>query len=161
MKTIIVYYSMAGNTAYTAERTAQALHADLLELKPVKAYPDKGFRKFLWGGKSAVMAEKPKLMPYTFHADQYEQVVIGFPVWASRMAPPLRTFVEENKTVLQDKSIAVFACQAGSGADKAFQKLRSLLSIPAFTAEMILIDPKEKPDEMNEQTIRKFCDKLK
>jgi hypothetical protein len=35
----------------------------------VKAYPTKGFRKFLWGGKSAVMAEKPKLLPYKFNAD--------------------------------------------------------------------------------------------
>ena len=30
----------------------------------MKAYPTKGFRKFLWGGKSAVMAEKPKLLPF-------------------------------------------------------------------------------------------------
>ena len=52
MKTAIVYYSMGGNTAYIAARIAKKLAAnvDVIELTPVKAYPDKGFKKFLWGG---------------------------------------------------------------------------------------------------------------
>ena len=63
MKTAIVFYSMSGNTAMTAEKLAEALSADLIEIRPQHAYPDKGFRKFLWGGKSAVMAETPELEP--------------------------------------------------------------------------------------------------
>ena len=42
MKTAIVYYSMHGNVRYVAEKVAKGLGADLIELKPVKAYPDKG-----------------------------------------------------------------------------------------------------------------------
>ena len=61
MKTMIVYYSLEGNTEFAAEKIAAKLGADLLRIQPVKAYPSGGFRKFLWGGKSAVMAETPKL----------------------------------------------------------------------------------------------------
>ena len=43
------------------------------------------------------MAETPKLMPYIFEAEQYDQIVIGFPVWAGNVAPPVRTFAIENK----------------------------------------------------------------
>ena len=50
MKTAVVYYSMSGNTELAAERIAAVLGADLIRLTPVKAYPDKGFRKFFWGG---------------------------------------------------------------------------------------------------------------
>ena len=71
MAAIVVYYSLEGNTAYAAERIASELGADLLRLYPEKEYPDGGFKKFFWGGKSAIMAETPKLKPYTFDAEDY------------------------------------------------------------------------------------------
>ena len=80
MRTAVVYYSMSGNTAITAEKLAEGTGADLIRIAPEKAYPDRGFRKFLWGGKSAVMAETPVLQPYTFDAEQYDLVILGFPV---------------------------------------------------------------------------------
>ena len=84
-KTIIVYYSMSGNVKQTAERLAAETGAELLALHPVKAYPDKGAKKYLWGGKSALMGEKPKLYPYSFNADRYDTVIFGAPVWAGRV----------------------------------------------------------------------------
>ncbi|MBQ2161110.1 MAG: flavodoxin family protein [Firmicutes bacterium] len=59
MKTAIVYYSLSGNCEYAAKKAASILGADLIRLEPVKDYPDSGFKKYFWGGKSAVMAEKP------------------------------------------------------------------------------------------------------
>ena len=158
MNTIIVYYSLEGNTDFAARLIASELGADLLRLEPVKAYPDSGFRKFLWGGKSAVMAETPKLAPYTFNASDYGRIVFGFPVWAANVAPPIRTFVKENK--LDGKQIAAFACQSGSGAEKAFKKLKAALGIEAFEEELTLIDPKARPSEENDRKLRLFCSKL-
>ena len=80
MRTAVVYYSMSGNTASAAKKVAEGAGADLIEIKPEKAFPDKGFRKFFWGGKSAVMAETPKLIPYSFKPEKYDRMVIGFPV---------------------------------------------------------------------------------
>ena len=160
MKTALVYYSMSGNTEFTARAIADGLDADLIEIRPEKAYPDKGFRKFFWGGKSAVMAEKPKLMPYSFDPDQYKLIVIGFPVWAGNMAPPVRSFVTEQKEALWGKQIAAFACQSGSGGERALQKLLECLDCPGFVASMILIDPKDKPKEENKMKIAEFRDKL-
>ena len=71
MKTLIVYYSLEGNTEYAASRIAAAAGADLLRIEPAKQYPDKGFKKFFWGGKSAVMAETPDLKPYAFEPEDY------------------------------------------------------------------------------------------
>ena len=68
MKTAIVYYSMSGNVEQTANAVADAIGADLIRLQPEKAYPDKGAKKFLWGGKSALMGETPTLQSYTFDA---------------------------------------------------------------------------------------------
>ena len=160
MKTAVVFYSMNGNTKQTAEKIAEKISADLIELKPEKTYPDKGFKKFFWGGKSAVMGEKPKLLPYEFDSEKYDRVVFGSPVWASNVTPPLRTFIEENRESLKNKSLAVFMCMSGSGGEKAISKLRAFLDIAKFESELILVDPKDKPSEENDKKISEFCGKL-
>ncbi len=161
MKTAIVYYSMHGNTAYVAKKLAEKTGADVIEITPVKAFPDKGFKKFFWGGKSAIMAKTPELNPYEFNADEYEQVVIGFPVWAGRIAPPIRSFVEENKNTLKGKIISSYACQSGSGAEKAFGGLKELLGIQDFRASAVFIDPKDKPKKENEDKIEELSAEIK
>ena len=158
MPSLIVYYSMGGNTEFAAQSIAKAMGADLLRLAPEKAYPSRGVRKFLWGGKSAVMEETPPLAPYSFNGAAYDQIIFGFPVWAGNMAPPLRTFLKEND--LRGKRIAAFACQSGSGAEKAFGKLKTALGVERLEATLILIDPKDKPQEKNSELIRDFCQKL-
>ena len=161
MKTLIVYYSMGGNTAYAARRIAQALGADTLSLTPEKAYPSSGFRKFFWGGKSAVMAETPALLPYSFDPAAYERLIFGFPVWAGNMAPPLRTFIEDNKEALEGKRFAGAVCFMGSGGQRALKKLKKALGIENLAAELMLVEPKDKPREEVEAQIREFCDALK
>ena len=159
MKTLIVYYSHDGNTEDTAKKIASVCGFDLLRLAPAKAYPESGFRKFFWGGKSAVMAETPKLEPYTFDAEAYDRVIFGFPVWAGNVTPPIRTFVKEQD--LRGKRIAAFACQSGAGAEKAFGKLKAALGIETLEAELVLIDPKDKPSAENEKKLEAFCTELK
>ena len=157
MSTLIVYYSMGGNTAWAAERMAERIGADTLRLEPVKAYPDKGVRKFLWGGKSAVMAERPVLKHYSFEAEKYDRIIFGFPVWAGNMAPLLRTFIRDNE--LKASRYAAFACQSGSGAEKAFGKLRECLG-KDLEKTLVLIDPKDRPDPAKELQLDEFCDSL-
>lgn len=159
MKTLIVYYSMSGNTDFAARWIAERIGAETLRIEPEKAYPDKGFKKFFWGGKSAVMAETPPLRPYSFDAADFDQVVLGFPVWAGTLAPPLRTFLRDNAESLAGKRVAAFACQSGSGAEKAFARLEHLLGKP-LCAELILIDPKVRPAADLDEKLRSFCGAL-
>ena len=99
MKTAIVYYSMSGNTKYVADKIAERIEADMIRIDPVKAYPDKGAKKFIWGGKSAVMGETPALRPYEFNVEKYDGIILGSPVWAGNFAPPVRTFIKENPNI--------------------------------------------------------------
>ena len=160
MKTIIVFYSMEGNTEYAADKIAELTGAELLRIAPKKAYPVKGPLKFVWGGKSAVMGEMPPLRPYEFDAKKYDCIIIGFPVWAGNITPPIRTFVNDNLESLKEKKIAAFACQSGSGADKAFKRLNDMLNRDKLDATLVLIDPKDRPKSENENMIKEFCDKV-
>ena len=163
MKKLIVYYSMDGNTQYIAEKMADHFgsDSDILRLVPKKAYLDKGFAKYVWGGKSAIMGEKPVLEPYSVDFSLYDEIIIGFPVWAGTFAPPVRTFVFENKEKLQEKKISVYACQAGGGAEKAISKLKDFLGIADFSATAVFLDPKTKPSEKNNNILEGFCNKEK
>ncbi len=160
MKAVVVYYSMTGNVGMVAKKIAEKTGADLLPLLPQKAYPDKGFKKFIWGGKSAVMGEKPKLQPYDFDADKYDTIIFGTPVWASTYAPPLRSFFEKNKEKLSGKTFAAVVCFSGGGADKALEKMKKEWKTDAWKSTLILLDPKDNPKEEDEEKIEAFCKEL-
>ena len=154
----IVYYSMSGNTDYVAKYIAKKTGADLIRIEPKKEYPNKGFVKFLWGGKSALMKETPELEKYDFDSTKYDYIIFGSPVWASRFTPPIRSFIEENKDKLAGKKIAAFTCFAGSGAEKALEKLKEFLGIDNFEANLCLVDGKQ---EDKDKKIDEFCDEIK
>ena len=160
MKDLIVYYSLEGNTEYVVNRIKEKTGADTLKLVPKKAYADKGFAKFVWGGKSAVMAEKPELEEYEADLTSYDRIIFGFPVWASTFTPPIRTFVSDNMDALKEKKIAVFACQSGNGAEKAFEKLVKYIGIDSFDQTAIFFDPKSRPDGKKDAEIDSFAETL-
>ncbi len=160
MRDLIVYYSLEGNTEYAVDRIKEKTGADALRLVPKKAYKDKGFAKFVWGGKSAVMAEMPELNDYEADLASYDRIIFGFPVWASTFTPPIRTFVHDNMEALQGKKFAAFACQSGNGALKAFEKLTRFIGIDAFDATAVFIDPKARPDANTDAAIDSFAEEL-
>ena len=160
MRTIIVYYSLEGNTAFTAEKLGGLLGAELLRLEPEKEYPSSGMKKFLWGGKSAVMGEEPPLKPYVFRGEDWDRIILGFPVWAGTVTPPIRTFVKAQGGELAGKPVAAFACQSGAGGEKALKKLAVLLGRESLEAELVLNDPKTRPQPENEEKLAGFVRQL-
>ena len=70
------------------------------------------------------------------------------------------TFLNDEKDKLKGKKIAVYACQSGNGAEKAFEKIKSITGNEDFEAELILIDPKTKVNAENETKITELCKKL-
>ncbi|MBO4770085.1 MAG: NAD(P)H-dependent oxidoreductase [Clostridia bacterium] len=156
MKTIVVFYSLNGNTAFAADRIATTLKADLLALETVKPYPKKGFAKFFHGGKAAVFGDEPELQPFNADLSGYDLILLGTPVWAGTFSPPLRSFCHLAKSCLGDKIIAAFASSSGGSAEKAFKKLENEVGYQ-FSATLHLVDPLTHPNEGNEKRISDFC----
>lgn len=74
------------------------------------------------------MGETPALQPYEFNIEKYDRIIFGTPVWASTFVPPFRTFIQVNPNV-KEKKITVFTCFRGGGADKAIDKMKSILAL--------------------------------
>jgi flavodoxin len=138
MKTAVVFYSYEGNCAFAAERIGSRLGADLLRLYTVDEKKRSGFFKYFWGGSMVAMHRKPALKPYQFTPSAYDLVIIGAPVWAGNPAPPVQSFLIEQK--LADTRVALFLCHAG-GRGKAMDKFRTLLAGNIIAAEADFCNP--------------------
>lgn len=152
-KTLMIYYSLEGNTEFAAQTAAGCGDIDLERLVPVKEPPKAGFGKFFWGGKSVVFSETPPLEPLKYSADDYEDIIIGFPVWASSYPPAIATYLKEHP--FTGKHCRIIACSAGGNADKAVNKLKDKLAGNEFGGTLSLRDP-AKDKEASAEMIRKF-----
>ena len=155
MRTVIVFYSLSGNTAWAARRIAGVLNAELLELRPRRPYPDRGFRKYLRGGKSAMTGERPPLEPYEFDAGRYDRVIFASPLWAGRISPPLHTFLTDQRAALSGKRFAAVICCGGGKDKRAFAQFRGLLGAE-LEASLRLVDPKDRPSPDNDRRLEEF-----
>lgn len=124
-KVLVVYYSFEGATEMVAESISQALNLDILSIKPAKEIKSKGFSKYVWGGGQVVMGIVPKIEPIQIDLDEYDTILLGSPIWAGTFAPPLRTFLENNK--VRNKRIAYFYTHDG-GASLAVERAKDAIT---------------------------------
>jgi len=120
MKTLVVYYSLTGKTKLVAQVIAEALNAALVEIKETK--PRKlGPLLYLIGGFAATINRGSRINPVDVEPKQYERIFIGSPIWNSRPAPAINSFIY--KTNLEDRSIIPFFAMAGDNAEKALANI--------------------------------------
>ena len=157
MKTLVVYYSLEGNTKEAAEKIASSLGADIMALVPVKDIPKKGLMKFVHGGSGATMGKGTELQPYTLDASTYDAIIIGTPVWAGKPCTGINQFLMDLKT--PEKIIGAFAF-AGGSAEKCLSILCEKL--PSIKHKVSLADRNSKklaPE--NEGKLCAFIEALK
>lgn len=156
MKALIVYYSLEGNTRFVAQEIKKHLDADVLELKPVKNYST-GFMKYFAGGKDVKTGKKKELETFDFEKDRYDTIVVGTPVWAASVAPPVRTFLAAYD--FSDKKIGFFACCGGGETRKCFDIMSNLCNVKN-PVTLRLIEPLRKKAIENDIAIRDFSDQV-
>lgn len=122
-KNLVVYYSLQGNTKRVADLLAEALSADILELKMKRNY---NLATAVTLGLVHIKSEHtPELEPFDVELEKYDKIFIGTPVWWYTYVPPLRTFITKNNLV--GKSIMLFSTHAGDNG-QTFSNMRKLLS---------------------------------
>lgn len=158
MKTVVVYYSLEGGTKRYAEIMAKELGADLISLIPEKEVPKSSFRKYLWGGKSVIFKERPKLMNGTLDVSKYDLILLGTPIWAGTFTAPMNTFIHDTK--IHGKKVALFACHAGGGVGKCFSSIKEQLAGNIFIGEVDFLNPGDKGTDENDKKAAEFASNL-
>jgi flavodoxin len=120
MKTLVAYYSLTGKTKIVAQVIAEALNATLLEITETK--PRKlGPLVYLIGGFAATINRGSKINPIDVDLKQHERIFIGSPVWNSRPAPAINSFIYQ--TNFEGRSIIPFFTMGGDNSEKALANI--------------------------------------
>jgi len=150
MKTLVVFYSLEGNTDFIAGVIASALGADLMKLETAKPFPTEAPAKFFKGGMSAVFKMKPKLANKNIDLAPYDNIILGTPVWPSTYASPLNTLFKKHG--FTGKKVALFLCSGGDDVAKCVANLKNVLSGNSFVGEMDFIEPlKHDRDDVSQK----------
>jgi len=153
MKTLIVYYSRTGHTRTIARELADALQADLEEIRETKSR--EGMAGYISAGKDATLKKATPIEPTSIDPNTYDLVIIGTPVWAFTMASGIRTWLTEHGKNL--KKVAFFATMGGRGDERTFARMQELSQAPIATATFI--DKKIAKGEYKEELdefVKKF-----
>jgi flavodoxin len=147
-KILVVYYSRTGNTKKIAKEIAKNLDADLDEIRDLKNR--KGLMAWIASGREARL-EKITEIKYKKNPSKYDLVIVGTPVWAWNITPPVRTYLTKNKL----KNTAFF-CTYGGVPGKTFESMEKLSKKPI---SKVGLNAKEMKNFKNK--IKKFCEELK
>jgi len=123
MKTIILYYSYSGKTKALALKKAGDINADIEEIIEEKKLSFLG--SFFIGAPSAIKRKTVKIKPITANLNNYEQIIIMAPVWASHPAPAFNNIVEN---LPSGKKIEIIMVSAGGGTKKTAEKTTKLIA---------------------------------
>ena len=126
-KTLIAYSSASRVTARVAREMAQAVDADLYEIRPEQPYTsadldwmDKRSRSTL---EMNDPASRPAIAQAVENMAQYDTVLVGFPIWWYVEPRIVDTFLESYD--FSGKTVIPFATSGGSGIGKAEESLRA------------------------------------
>ena len=112
MKNLIVYYSYEENTEELVKGMQEVIDADVLKLIPKKEMKTKSLFRFVWGGMQVYMTKNPELEEYNIDLSKYDNIIIGLPCWFGTYAPPINTFLSDNK--MKNKNIYLLVCNGGN-----------------------------------------------
>ena len=123
---LVAYYSWTGSNRKVAQALAEELGADLEEVQ--LASPRSGILGLIALGLSDIIGRGAKILPPSKDPSKYGLVIVGTPVWAGGMAPPMKQYLRENKA--RFKSIAAFsACGSPGNAGKVFSQMESITGL--------------------------------
>ena len=155
MKTLVVYYSRTGNTKFVAEKVASELNADIEEVVDLKKR--NGRFGFLKAGYDATRGNETKIGETKKAPSDFDLIVIGTPVWNSRPASAISTYLKRND--FAGKKVAIFCTNEGGGKDKALERTKDLIPNANIVSELVVSKTLENQAE-NLSKISEWCNQL-
>lgn len=140
-KVLVVYYSRSGRTRKVAKAFADKYNAVSEEI--VEKVNRKGILGWIKSGRDSVKGKATEIGICKNNPSDYDLVIIGSPVWASRVTPAVRSYIELYKSNF--KNVAFFCTEGGNGAEKVMENMADLCGLkPQFKYEFTNKDLKNK-----------------
>ncbi len=156
MKRLVVYYSLSGNTKEAAQKIANKLDADLLELETVKSMPKSFAAQIFVGGGQVMMNHIPKLKPIDKDINNYDDIILGSPIWNSKGVPAINAFLQNENAA--KKVTSLFFLSAGGDTKKGLEAIT--VKLPNLKNKVSLLDRKNENSKDNNSKIEQFVSEI-
>ena len=122
-KTLIVYYSLTGNTKAGCEVLQKGLESDLLEIRDLKNRSGKlGFARSAFG---SLFGLHTKIEPEQPDMSAYQNIIIASPIWTGKLSMAIRTFIDRNR--FDKKKVILYTTTNAAEKEKYKEKNRNLV----------------------------------
>ncbi len=111
MKKIFIYYSLSGNGDVVANYLKEK-KVTISKVIPEKQLPNNMVLRIIKGGFLAGINHKDKLVDFNNDVSDYDEVIIGSPIWNGKLSCPINTVLDSLD--LKEKKIT-FILYSGSG----------------------------------------------
>ncbi len=153
-KILVVYFSMAGNTAGIAREIARRCNADVDQIQELgNPVTLSGRWQATW---RALLHRGAPIRRPTHHPGRYDLVIIGAPVGGTGIPPAVRTYARQYADHL--KAVAFFCAEGGSADERAFGELTRLCRKQPIAT--YAVDRKNLPVAAHRQGVSGFMDAL-
>lgn len=154
MRCLVVFYSLTGITKSVALKLGDFLHA---EMEPIECEsPYGGGLGYLRAAFHSLVGRDIAILPPKLRPSDYDLVVVGGPIWAGRIAPPLRAYLQQYHG--QFKNVAHFVTHGGSSPARAFKQMEMIGGQRPIA--IVAIREKHIVQEQYELAVRQFAEKL-
>ena len=156
-KALVAYFSASGVTAKAAKVLAEAVGADLYEIRPAVSYTSADLN---WMDRSSRSSRemqdkssRPALADTSAPVSEYDVIFLGFPIWWYVAPTIINTFLESYD--FSGKTIVLFATSGGSGLGQSAAGLKA--SAPGAK----ILDGKMLNGRLNEAELKSWAEGLK
>lgn len=126
--TIVVYFSATGTTKGLSQQLADAIDADIFEIVPMQPYTDADLDYSDDNSRSTLemndSSSRPEISGQIDNFNQYQNVIIGYPIWWSDAPRIMSTFAETY--IFTGKTVLPFCTSGGSGIGSSAKNLEKL-----------------------------------
>lgn len=143
MNKIFIYYSLTGNGDEVANYL-NTKHYDIRKVETSETLPNNYILRIICGGYKAMINYEDKLINFNSDISSYDEIIIGTPIWNSRISSPINSVLKQIDLTGKKLSFILYSGAAKSSKSKEFIKS----NYP--NANIIeLIEPKKNKDELN------------
>lgn len=123
MNKVFIYYSLTGNGDVVADYFKKR-GFDTEKIISKDKMPKNKALRILKGGFLATMEFETDIETPDINVKKYKEIIIGSPVWNSRLTPPINALL--NELFLSEKKVTFVLYSASGTAPKAVKKINTL-----------------------------------
>ncbi len=147
MKKLFIYYSVTGNGDLVAEQLKEKGY-DIRKVIKKRSLPKTFFFRVFVGGFLASINRKSRLKDFDTNIDDYDEIVIGSPIWADKFSSPINTVLSTLN--FEGKKVSFILYSGGGQAASAEERIKNEFPQSKY---VILKEPKKYEEELKKINI--------